>query len=77
MNRETPPNEPDEQPPRTTEDDLKSLKPPGLFREFYLFLKEEKAWWMAPIILVLLLAGALIILGAVAQPYVPFLYPLF
>ena len=47
-----------------------------LLREFWLFLKAEKAWWLAPIVLVLLLVGVLLVAGNVA-PWLPFIYPIF
>ena len=48
---------------------------PGFFMEFLDFLVHNKAWWLTPIILVLLLVGVLIFLsGSVAAP---FIYPLF
>lgn len=49
-------------------------RPPGLVREFLQFLREEKRWWLLPILLVLaLVAGLLYFAGAAA----PFIYPLF
>ena len=50
-------------------------KPVGLIREFWDFLKHNKKWWLTPIILVLLLFGALLILGGTAAA--PFIYTLF
>lgn len=48
---------------------------PGLLREFVEFLIESKAWWLTPIIIVLLLVGLLVVLsGSVVAP---FIYPLF
>ena len=49
---------------------------PGFFQEFWLFLKERKIWWMAPIVIFLLLLSALIVLteGSAAAP---FIYTLF
>ncbi len=47
----------------------------GLIREFWDFLKHSKKWWLTPIILVLLLFGALLILGGTAAA--PFIYTLF
>ncbi len=49
--------------------------PVGLIREFWDFLKHNKKWWLTPIILVLLLFGALLILGGTAAA--PFIYTLF
>ena len=43
--------------------------------EFVDFLKHNKKWWLTPIILVLLLIGALILLAGTAAA--PFIYPLF
>lgn len=40
------------------------------------FIMRERAWWMAPIVVVLGLVG-LFILGAAATPAAPFVYPLF
>ena len=44
--------------------------------EFWEFLKERKKWWLAPIVLFLLLFGTLIVLteGTVIAP---FIYALF
>ena len=47
--------------------------PPGLLAEFWDFLIHNKKWWLTPIILVLLLIGALIFLSPAAAP---FIYPL-
>ncbi len=47
----------------------------GLLREFWYFLVHEKAWWMTPIILVLL-AMVAFILFAEAAPVLPFIYTL-
>lgn len=47
-----------------------------IMREFLEFLKENKKWWLLPIVLVLMVLGALIILtqGSVVAP---FIYTLF
>lgn len=47
----------------------------GLVTEFVGFLKENKKWWLAPIILSILLLGALVVLGGSAAA--PFIYTLF
>ena len=47
----------------------------GLLREFVYFLAHNKKWWLAPILLVLLLFGLLLVLGGTAAG--PFIYPLF
>ena len=48
---------------------------PGLAAEFWAFLAENKKWWLAPIVLVTLLFGALVLLGGSAAA--PFIYTLF
>ena len=47
----------------------------SLLAEFWLFIKEEKKWWLTPIILVLLLVGALVALTSSGAA--PFIYTLF
>ena len=43
----------------------------GLIREFIDFLKDNKKWWLAPIIIVFLLLGLLVVLsGSGLGPYV-------
>ena len=50
-------------------------KSSGLVREFYDFLRYNKKWWLAPIIIVLFLLIALVLLSGTAA--MPFIYPLF
>ena len=47
----------------------------GLISEFWQFLKENKKFWLIPIIVILLLVGGLLILGATGAA--PFIYTLF
>lgn len=47
----------------------------GFLAEFWAFLKHNKKWWLTPIILVMLLVGALVVLGGTAAA--PFIYTLF
>ncbi|MHC4597891.1 MAG: DUF5989 family protein [Planctomycetota bacterium] len=47
----------------------------SIVREFLLFLKQNKAWWLAPIVIVLLLLIALITLGSTS--IAPFIYTIF
>lgn len=47
----------------------------GLASEFVAFLRENKKWWLAPILIVTLGLGALILLGGSAAA--PFIYTLF
>ena len=52
-----------------------SEKRVGLTREFLDFLRDNKKWWLTPIILSVLLLGALVVLGGSAAA--PFIYTLF
>jgi Family of unknown function (DUF5989) len=47
----------------------------GLARELYDFLVENRKWWLAPIVIAVLLLGLLVLLGGSAAA--PFIYPLF
>lgn len=48
---------------------------PGLVSEFIGFMRENKKWWLSPIIFVLLLLGLLVLLGG--SGVAPFIYSLF
>ena len=48
----------------------------GLSREFFAYLSARKKWWLAPILLVLLLFGGLLIL-AQGSALAPFIYTVF
>ena len=48
----------------------------SLVKEFFLFIKHEKKWWMVPLITVLLLVGGLVLFAG-SSPLAPFIYPLF
>ena len=48
----------------------------SLIVEFWDFLKVRKSWWLAPIILMLLLVGALIAMGQ-SSFLSPFIYAMF
>jgi hypothetical protein len=48
---------------------------PSIVREFAAFLRAEKKWWLAPLLLVLLLFAGLIALSGSAAA--PFIYSLF
>jgi len=48
----------------------------SLIGEVWDFLKERKAWWLTPIFIMLVLIGALIILGQ-SSAISPFIYALF
>ena len=48
----------------------------SFFKEFFLFLKERKKYWLLPIIIVLALFGALIVLSQ-GSAVAPFIYTIF
>ncbi len=59
-------------------DDFKQLseqQSPGLLAEFWMFLSQNKKWWLLPILMVMLLLGALIMLSG--STMAPFIYTLF
>jgi len=47
----------------------------GMLRELWDFLRENRAWWLTPIVVVLLLISVLVILGATGAA--PLIYTLF
>ncbi len=47
-----------------------------LLKDLWLFMKERKKFWLAPVILVLLLLGFLIVIGG-GSSIAPFIYTLF
>ena len=47
----------------------------GIVGEFWDFLKDNKKWWLAPIIISILGLGALVLVGGTAAA--PFIYTLF
>ena len=56
-------------------------KPPKLHKisilgEFFIFLKENKKWWLIPIITIFLLLGVLIAITS-QTAFAPFIYALF
>ncbi len=52
-----------------------SRQSPGMAREFIGFLAHNKKWWLAPVIVVMLLLGLLVFLGGTGVA--PFIYTLF
>ncbi len=46
---------------------------PGLVAEFWDFLKHNKKWWLVPILLALVVLGALVVVSSSALA--PFIYP--
>ncbi len=72
-------NQPDNQVQSEPKDDFAKQaerSQQGIIRETWDFLRFNKKWWLTPIILVLLLMGALILFGT-AGPAAPFIYTLF
>lgn len=68
--------------PRRDDDDIAAEferaaadKRQGLAAEFLGFLAENKKWWLLPILIAVVLLGALVILGGTAAG--PFIYTLF
>ena len=47
----------------------------SLVQEFRVFIMENKAWWMIPIVVVLALVGLLVLLGSTGAA--PFIYTIF
>jgi hypothetical protein len=48
----------------------------GLIKELFLFLREGKRWWLAPLIVVLVLMGVLMF-AVQGKAIAPFIYALF
>jgi hypothetical protein len=47
----------------------------NVFSDFWYFLRTSKKWWLAPILVLMLLFGALMLLSGTAAA--PFIYTLF
>ena len=52
-----------------------SKQRPGLVQEFWGYLMDNKKWWLLPIIIVILVLGALVLASGSAAA--PFIYTLF
>ena len=63
------------QPNAAKLDDLVEQKRRGVVAEFWGLLQHNKKWWLAPIIIVSLLVGALLVLFG--TPVAPLIYTLF
>jgi len=60
---------------RTEFEDAGQEKQLLLVQEFFVFVTENKKWWLIPILLVLALVGLLVLLGSTGAA--PFIYTLF
>ncbi len=49
----------------------------NFLKEFLQFLKERKLWWLLPIIIVLVVLGAIIWVAGPSSPVAPFIYTIF
>jgi len=49
----------------------------SLIREFFDYLKENKKWWLLPIIIVFALLGGVLYLAHLSPAAAPFIYTLF
>lgn len=67
----------DPSPPKPSEFEKAAASTHGesLLAEFWDFLAHNKKWWLAPIVIVMLLLGILIFLSSTAAA--PFIYTLF
>jgi hypothetical protein len=66
----------DEGKSRAAEFDAQAQRPrSGLLAEMFAFLRDNKKWWLLPILLVLLVVGVLVVLWGTAAA--PLIYPLF
>ena len=52
-------------------------RPPGLWRELFDLLRENKKWWLVPIIVALVVLGVLVAIAVVSPGAAPFIYTLF
>ena len=57
------------------EDAAKEQKPSSLAAEFWHFLRNNKKWWLLPIVVIVLAFGILVLLSGTAAA--PFIYTLF
>ena len=55
--------------------ELSESRSTGIFRELWGFMSHNKKWWLTPIVLMMLLLGALILVGGTGAA--PFIYTLF
>ena len=48
----------------------------SLTKEFWAFLRERKKWWLAPMVIILMLFGSLIVFSQ-GSALAPFIYTIF
>jgi competence protein ComGC len=48
----------------------------GLLKEFWLFLKQEKKWWLVPMLVVMGLIAVVVVLTYLFPAFAPFIYPI-
>jgi hypothetical protein len=72
MSQPDPQNSP---PPKNAFEQAGEEQSLSLAREFWLFITENKKWWMIPILLVMSLVGLLVVLAATGVA--PFIYTVF
>jgi hypothetical protein len=60
---------------RSFEEMSKQGQQPSFFGEFWDFLRQNRKWWLTPIVMILLLFGVLVFLSGTAAA--PFIYTLF
>jgi hypothetical protein len=48
----------------------------NFLKEYWIFIKERKRWWLLPVIIILFLIGLFILIGA-SSALAPFVYSLF
>ena len=68
-------NNPKSNEPPTSLEELADGAQESLLQEFKLFIVENKAWWMIPIVTVMVLVGILVALTATGAT--PFIYSIF
>ena len=54
---------------------LAGERQPGFLQEFWAFLRQNKKWWLTPILVILLLLIGLVLISQ--TPLAPFIYPFF
>ena len=48
----------------------------SLAREFWMFVREERKWWMLPLLAVFGVAAAVVLLATLKPALAPLIYPL-